>query len=207
MRGVYGNRGFCNINNMAIMVEYLRTAYGHRRIAIVDTDVHHGDGTQDIFWNDPDVLFISFHQDGRTLYPGSGFMEEAGGPNVLGTTINIPLPPGTPDEGIHFVLDELVLPILDDFTPELVLNSAGQDNHFSDPLANMRFSLRVMPVSTRRTTGPLCPRGGYAVGGSALCQHRHNPASGRSRLQPRYRTWLGAGPVRIGTSDEAGPGE
>ncbi|MGI5940277.1 MAG: histone deacetylase [Thermoleophilia bacterium] len=164
MRVVYGNRGFCNINNMAIMVEYLRTVHGHRRIAIVDTDVHHGDGTQDIFWNDPDILFISFHQDGRTLYPGSGFMEELGGPNALGTTINIPLPPGTPDEGIHFVLDELVLPILDDFTPELVLNSAGQDNHFSDPLANMRFSAQGYARLNETLRPDLCVlEGGYAV--------------------------------------------
>jgi len=79
MRVVHGNRGFCNVNNMAILVEYLRTKYGHRKIAVLDTDVHHGDGTQDVFWHDPDVLFVSFHQDGRTLYPGSGFVNEMGG--------------------------------------------------------------------------------------------------------------------------------
>ena len=99
MRVVHGNRGFCNINNEPIMIEYLRQKYGIRRVAIVDTDVHHGDGTQDIYWHDPDVLFISFHQDGRTLYPGSGFVDEMGGPLALGTTLNIPLPPGTTDEG------------------------------------------------------------------------------------------------------------
>jgi len=140
MRVVHGNRGFCNINNMAIMVEYLRRKHGLRRIAIVDTDVHHGDGTQDIFWHDPDVLFISFHQDGRTLYPGSGFVEEMGGPNALGRTLNVPLPPGTTDEGFHYVLENLVMPVLEDFGADLVLNSAGQDNHYTDPLANMRFS-------------------------------------------------------------------
>ncbi|NLT35338.1 MAG: histone deacetylase [Gaiellales bacterium] len=164
MRVVHGNRGFCNINNMAVMVEYLRTVYGHRRIAIVDTDVHHGDGTQDIYWNDPDVLFISFHQDGRTLYPGSGFVEEMGGPNALGRTINIPLPPETPDEGIHFVLDELVLPVLADFAPELVLNSAGQDNHFTDPLANMCFSAQGYAHLNEKLRPDLCVlEGGYAV--------------------------------------------
>jgi acetoin utilization deacetylase AcuC-like enzyme len=164
MRVVYGNRGFCNINNMAVMVEYLRSVHGRRRIAIVDTDVHHGDGTQDIFWNDPDVLFISFHQDGRTLYPGSGFEDEAGGPNALGRTLNIPLPPGTPDEGIHFVLDELVLPVLADFRPELVLNSAGQDNHFTDPLAQMAFSAQGYARLNERLRPDLCVlEGGYAV--------------------------------------------
>lgn len=137
MRVVHGTRGFCTINIEAIMVEYLRQQYGIRKVAIVDTDVHHGDGTQDIFYHDPDTLFISFHQDGRTLYPGTGFVEEMGSPNALATTINLPLPPGTGDEGLHAVLDHLILPILDDFQPELIINSAGQDNHYSDPLANM----------------------------------------------------------------------
>ena len=92
MRVSHGNRGFCNINNEAIMVDYLRYHYNLKRIAIVDTDVHHGDGTQEIFWHDPDVLFISFHQDGRTLYPGTGFTGEIGGPLAQGYTLNIPLP-------------------------------------------------------------------------------------------------------------------
>ena len=95
MRVAHGTRGFCTINIEAVMVEYLRRHHGIGRVAIVDTDVHHGDGTQDIFYHDPDTLFISFHQDGRTLYPGSGFTDEAGSPAALGTTINLPLPPGT----------------------------------------------------------------------------------------------------------------
>ncbi|OPY53784.1 MAG: Histone deacetylase domain protein [Methanosaeta sp. PtaU1.Bin060] len=164
MRVVHGNRGFCNVNNMAIMVEYLRTKYGHKRIAIVDTDVHHGDGSQDIFWHDPNVLFISFHQDGRTLYPGSGFTNEMGGPQALARTLNVPLPPGTTDEGIHYVLDELVLPILKDFQPDLVLNSAGQDNHYTDPLANMRFSAQGYALLNEKLSPDLCVlEGGYAI--------------------------------------------
>jgi len=140
MRVVHGTRGFCTINIEAIMVEYLRRHYGVGKVAIVDTDVHHGDGTQDIFYHDPDTLYISFHQDGRTLYPGSGFPDEMGSPPAYGSTVNIPLPPGTSDEGIHYVLDNLILPILEDFRPELVINSAGQDNHYSDPLASMAFT-------------------------------------------------------------------
>ncbi len=136
----HGNRGFCNINNEAIMVEYLRKKYGLRKIAIIDTDVHHGDGTQEMFYDDPDVLFISFHQDGRTLYPGTGYVDELGGPLAHGANINIPLAPRTTDYGIHFVLEKLIMPILEDFKPELIVNSAGQDNHFTDPLANMAFS-------------------------------------------------------------------
>jgi acetoin utilization deacetylase AcuC-like enzyme len=140
MKVVQGNRGFCNINIEAVMVEWIREHYGPKRIAIVDTDCHHGDGTQDVYWHDPDVLFISLHQDGRTLYPGSGFPNENGGPKALGKTINIPLPPNTSDEGYLHALEQVVLPILADFKPDLVINSAGQDNHYSDPITNMCFS-------------------------------------------------------------------
>jgi len=164
MRVVHGNRGFCNINNEPIMIEYLRQKYGIRRVAIVDTDVHHGDGTQDIYWHDPDVLYISFHQDGRTLYPGSGFTDEAGGPLALGTTLNVPLPPGTTDEGILYVLDELVLPVIAEFQPELVVNSAGQDNHYTDPLANMAFSARGYARLNEKLAPDLAVlEGGYSV--------------------------------------------
>lgn len=164
MRVAHGNRGFCNINNEPIMVEYLRQKYGLKRIAIVDTDVHHGDGTQDIYWHDPDILFISFHQDGRTLYPGSGFTHEIGGPLALGTTLNVPLPPGTSDEGILYVLDHLVLPVLEEFKPELVINSAGQDNHYTDPLANMRFSARGYARLNQKLAPDIAVlEGGYSI--------------------------------------------
>lgn len=137
MRVVHGIRGFCTVNIEAVMVEYLRSKYQVRRIAVVDTDVHHGDGSQDVFYHDSDTLYISFHQDGRTLYPGTGFPEEAGSPGAWGTNINLPLLPGTGDEGLHRLYDGLISHILEDFQPELIINSAGQDNHFSDPLASM----------------------------------------------------------------------
>lgn len=140
LRVMHGGRGFCNINNEAIMIERLRHEFGVRRVAVVDTDCHHGDGTQDIYWHDPDTLFISLHQDGRTLYPGSGAVEELGGPKALGSTINIPLPPGTGDEGFLLAAREIVRPILDEWQPDLVVNSAGQDNHFTDPITNMRLT-------------------------------------------------------------------
>lgn len=140
MRVVHGIRGFCTINIEAVMIEHLRQHYGIKKVAIVDTDVHHGDGTQEIYYNDPNTLFISFHQDGRTLYPGSGFIEELGTPYAFGSTINLPLLPETGDEGIHLLFDGLIKPILDDFQPDLIINSAGQDNHFTDPLASMTFT-------------------------------------------------------------------
>jgi acetoin utilization deacetylase AcuC-like enzyme len=167
MRVVHGNRGFCNINNEAILVEYLRKNYGVKRVAIVDTDCHHGDGTQDIYWHDPDTLFISIHQDGRTLYPGSGFTDELGGPNAFGTTVNIPLPPSTSDEGYLYTLDHVVLPILDDFKPEIIINSAGQDNHFTDPLTNMNFSAQGYAELTKRLKPHIAVlEGGYSIEGA-----------------------------------------
>lgn len=167
MRVVHGNRGFCNINIEAIMIEYLRAKHGVRRVAVVDTDCHHGDGSQDIFWHDPDTLFISIHQDGRTLYPGSGFIEELGGPNALGTTVNIPLPPLTSDEGYLWTIENVVMPILEDFKPEIIVNSAGQDNHFSDPLTNMNFSARGYADLTDMLSPDIAVlEGGYSIEGA-----------------------------------------
>jgi acetoin utilization deacetylase AcuC-like enzyme len=166
-RVVHGARGFCNVNIEAIMIEYLRRAYGVDRVAIVDTDCHHGDGTQDIYWHDPDTLFISLHQDGRTLYPGSGFSDEMGGPNAVGTTVNIPLPPHTADAGFLYTIKEVVLPILDDFKPQLIINSAGQDNHYSDPITNMNFSARGYAELTTLLKADIAVlEGGYAIEGA-----------------------------------------
>jgi len=167
MRVVHGARGFCNVNIEAIMIEYLRRAYGVDKVAIVDTDCHHGDGTQDIYWHDPDTLFISIHQDGRTLYPGSGFLSELGGPTAYGTTVNIPLPPNTSEEGILHTIDNVVLPILADFKPDLIVNSAGQDNHYSDPITNMNFSAQGYAELTRRLNADIAVlEGGYAIEGA-----------------------------------------
>lgn len=167
MRVVHGNRGFCNINIEAVMLEHIRERYGRLRVAIVDTDCHHGDGTQDIYWHDRDTLFISLHQDGRTLYPGTGFPQELGGPNALGRTINIPLPPGTSDKGFLHVIEHVVRPLLDDFKPDIVINSAGQDNHFSDPITNMNFTARGYAMLNRMLNPDIAVlEGGYAIQGA-----------------------------------------
>ena len=167
MKVVQGGRGFCAVNIEAIMVERLRREYGVRRVAIVDTDCHHGDGTQDVYWHDPDTLFISLHQDGRTLYPGSGFSGELGGPGALGRTINVPLPPQTGDEGFLYVMENLVRPILDDWQPDLVINSAGQDNHFTDPITNMRLSARGYARMVESLNPDIAVlEGGYSIQGA-----------------------------------------
>ncbi|SPF41820.1 conserved hypothetical protein [Candidatus Desulfosporosinus infrequens] len=164
---VWGNRGFCTLNNEAILVNHLRAQFGIQKIAIVDTDVHHGDGTQDIFYHDPNVLFISLHQDGRTLYPGTGFVNEKGGPNAWNQTLNIPLPPGTGDEGYHYVLENWVLPQLQAFAPDLIINSAGQDNHFTDPLASMNLTAGGYGRITELLQPDLAVlEGGYSIEGA-----------------------------------------
>lgn len=168
MRVVHGARGFCNINNESIMVEHIRHKYGNNlKIAFVDTDAHHADGTQDIYYNDPQVLHISIHQDGRTLYPGTGFLNETGGPGAFASTLNVPLPPNTTDEGLHYVLDNFVLPVLNDFKPDLIINAAGQDNHYTDPLTNMKISAQGYAELNHKLKPDIAVlQGGYSIEGA-----------------------------------------
>lgn len=166
-RVVYGDRGFCIINVEAVMLERIRQKNKDLRVAIVDTDCHHGDGTQDIYWNDKNTLFISFHQDGRTLYPGTGFLNELGGPSAYGYNINIPLPPGTGEEGFLYVLDNVVLPILDEYKPDIIINSAGQDNHYTDPLTNMNFTAQgYAKLNDKLNPDIAVLEGGYSIEGA-----------------------------------------
>lgn len=167
MKVVYGDRGFCITNNVAIMVEKFRQENKDLKIAIIDTDAHHGDGTENIYYNDKDVLFISIHQDGRTLYPGTGFINELGGPSAYGLNINIPLPPETKDEGYLYVINNLVKPILDDFKPDIIINSAGQDNHYSDPLTNMNITAKGYAKLNEILKPDICVlEGGYSILGA-----------------------------------------
>lgn len=166
-RVTYGDRGFCIINIEAVGLEYIRQKHPDLRVAVVDTDCHHGDGTQDIYWNDPDTLFISFHQDGSTLYPGTGDVSELGGPGAYGYNLNIPLPPNTGDEGFLHVLDNVVLPVLDDYKPDLIINSAGQDNHYTDPLTNMNFSAQGYALLNEKLNPDVAVlEGGYSIEGA-----------------------------------------
>ncbi|NLE13597.1 MAG: histone deacetylase [Clostridiales bacterium] len=166
-RVVYGDRGFCIVNTEAVGLAYARRKYGDMRVAVVDTDCHHGDGTEDIYWNDPDTLYISFHQDGRTLYPGTGPIEDLGGPSAFGYNVNIPLPPGTGDEGFQYVLENTVLPILEEYKPDLIINSAGQDNHYTDPLTNMSFSAQgYAKLNSRLNPDIAVLEGGYSIQGA-----------------------------------------
>ncbi|MDX3925571.1 MAG: histone deacetylase family protein [Shinella sp.] len=125
--------GFCFFNNVAIAARHAQRAYGAERIAIVDWDVHHGNGTQDIFWDDPSVLFCSTHQ--MPLYPGTGAKDEKGAGNI----VNAPLSPDTGSDHFREAFKSRVLPAVTDFRPDLIIISAGFDAHHRDPLAQINL--------------------------------------------------------------------
>ncbi len=131
--------GFCLLNNVAIAARHALRAHGLARVLIVDYDVHHGNGTQEIFYDDASVLYLSTHQS--PLYPGTGAVEEIGRGAGRGYTVNIPMPSGVGDRGYRRAFDEVVVPLARRFAPQLILVSLGFDAHWSDPLANMRLSL------------------------------------------------------------------
>jgi acetoin utilization deacetylase AcuC-like enzyme len=157
--------GFCIFANVAIAGLYARAKYGAERIAVVDFDVHHGNGTQDIFWSDKDLFFASTHQ--MPLYPGTGALSETG----VGNIWNAPLRAGDGGDKFQQAFEERVLPALENFAPDLVLVSAGFDAHEADPLANLRLvekdfmwaTDRIVDVAERHCRGRVVSmlEGGY----------------------------------------------
>jgi len=154
--------GFCLFNNVAIAARAAQRLHGAGRVAIVDIDVHHGNGTQDVFYEDPSVLFCSLHQ--WPLYPGTGASGETGSGAGVGTTVNVPLPPGTDGERWQHAFEARVVPALRAHQPDLIVVSAGYDAHAADPLAELQLSTDTYAqVAARLATlaGELC--GGRTV--------------------------------------------
>ncbi len=171
--------GFCFFNNIAVAARHATAVYGLRRVAIVDYDVHHGNGTQDIFYNAGDVLFCSTHAYGRLFFPGTGAAEETGAGAGAGLTLNVPLPAGAGDESLALAFDTLILPALERFRPELILVSAGYDAHWADPLGPLLLSVDGYSALTRKlidAADRLCGgrivcvlEGGYDLEALAAC--------------------------------------
>ena len=130
--------GFCLFNSVAIAARYLQREHGVGRVAIVDWDVHHGNGTQDIFYDDPSVFFFSAHQ--VPLYPGTGMADETGTGEAVGTTLNIPMPPGSEPSDYVETFQKVLKPALLDFSPDFLIISAGFDAHRLDPLSAINMT-------------------------------------------------------------------
>jgi acetoin utilization protein AcuC len=131
--------GFCVYDDPAIAIAWL-LEHGVSRVAYVDVDVHHGDGPTAIFYRDPRVLTISLHQSGRTLFPGTGFVDELGAEDAAGTKVNVPLPPFTGDEAWLGAFRDVVLPLVESWEPEVLVTQLGCDTHHRDPLANLALT-------------------------------------------------------------------
>lgn len=132
--------GFCVYNDVAVAIQWLLD-HGARCVAYVDIDVHHGDGTQAAFWNDPRVLTISVHETGQMLFPGTGFPKEIGGEGAEGNAVNLALPPGTGDAGWLRAFHAVVPPLIREFQPDILVTQHGCDSHQSDPLAHLQLTI------------------------------------------------------------------
>lgn len=165
--------GFGVYNETAVSVAAALDA-GAERVAYIDLDVHHGDGTQWMYYENPDVLTVSVHESGRHLFPGSGFAAETGGPGAEGTAANVPLPPFSGDDEWLAAIDQIVLPVVRAFSPDLLITQCGVDHHHADPLSHHRTTMALYPqvwerldtLSTEVCDGRWVAHGG---GGYAYC--------------------------------------
>jgi len=166
----YGG-GFCLFNDVAVLVEFLRVKYGVKRFLVLDYDVHFGNGTSDIYYQDSSVLYISLHQDPRTLYPGTGFVEQIGEGAGEGFNVCVPLPAGTGDETYLYALNEIFVPLAEEFKPNIIIANGGSDSHFADMLGDLnltaegffRLSCLIREVAEKVCDGKLIliPGSGY----------------------------------------------
>jgi acetoin utilization protein AcuC len=159
--------GFCVYNDPAIAIKHLLDL-GAERVAYVDVDVHHGDGVQAVFYDDPRVLTVSLHETPLTLFPGTGFATETGGPQAEGSAVNIPLPPGTSDPGWLRAFHAVVPSVLRAFRPQIIFSQCGADAHRLDPLADLRLTVdgqRASYLAMKALADELCDGRWIASGG------------------------------------------
>ncbi|MEX0951860.1 MAG: histone deacetylase [Gammaproteobacteria bacterium] len=186
--------GFCLFNNIAITARYLQKQYGLDKIAIVDWDVHHGNGTQHSFTTDPSVFYISLHE--YPLYPGTGAWNERGEGRGLGATLNCPQHAGATDRDYELAFHDKILPALHRFKPEIILISAGFDAHRADPLANVRLSTEffgwmtgaLLEVADMYANGRLLSmlEGGYDLDALPRCIASHLQVLSGYQVQQNY---------------------
>lgn len=154
----YGE-GFCVYNDIAFGARYLIEKYGLKRILIIDTDAHGGNGTMEYFYRDPRVLFIDIHQDPKTLYPGTGFSWQIGEGEGMGYTVNCPLKPGSTWKCYEYIFENLVFPLAEEFKPEIVIRYGGTDPYFKDSLTNLGLTIsdfRKIGAFTRKLVDQTC---------------------------------------------------
>ncbi len=154
----YGE-GFCIYNDVAFSAIYLIENYGVERVLILDTDAHGGNGTSDYFYSNPKVLFIDLHQDPRTLYPGTGFAHQTGQGEGKGYTINVPLPIFAGYDSYELVFDEIVMPVAEEFKPQIIIRNGGSDPYFNDGLTNLGLPISgfaMIGEKAAQMSGGLC---------------------------------------------------
>lgn len=160
--------GFCVYNDCAVTIARL-LEQGVKRVAYIDVDAHHGDGTQNIFWDNPNVLTVSIHESGMTLFPGTGFSTEVGPDGLAsGTSVNVALPPDTDDSGWLRAFDAVVAPVVREFRPEVIVSQHGCDSHFKDDMSHLKISVdaqRLIAMQVSALAHELCEDRWIATGG------------------------------------------
>ena len=167
----YGG-GFCVFNDVAVCAMALLERHGLDRVLVLDTDVHAGNGTMDILYEEPRVLFISVHQDPRTLYPGTGFVDQLGEGAGTGSTVNVPLPPGAGDACMALAMEEVFLPLAREFRPQAIIRNGGSDPHFMDGLGSLNVTFEGLRRIGEYVAGAASEAGCGVVD---LCCSGYNP--------------------------------
>jgi len=219
--------GFCVYNDVAIGIQWLLD-HGVERVAYVDVDVHHGDGVERVFWDDPRVLTISIHESGRALFPGTGWASDVGGARAVGAAVNVALPPGVGDAAWLRAFHSAVLPVVRAYSPQILVSQHGCDTHVQDPLAHLALSVDAQRAAAEELHGlshDVCDGKWVALGGggyevvdvvprtwthlTAIAQHR--PIAVSEKVPQEWRDYVQRltgrpAPFRMGDRDpDAGP--